>query len=114
MLKFSYSCHYTKEYHGYQWARFYFMKFFKCFKFFVTSLLLLTLVCALVHYVENKQPFYFPPLTGSYPVGTSIIYWIDHNRLEVHEKNKEHPYRELVGQIWYPANLQAQGKLFTL
>ncbi len=87
------------------------MKFFKYFKFLITLFFLLAIVYATWHYFENKQPFCFPSPTGPHPVGTSIIHLIDHNRLETHVKNKEHPYRELMGQMWYPADPKIQKKL---
>lgn len=46
--------------------------------------------------------FTFPPLTGPFPVGTTTRYLVDTNRREVHGHGSP-ANRELMVQIWYPA-----------
>lgn len=69
----------------------------------VESLLLLALLLGIVHYIEIQYPFYFPAPGGSYPVGISATYWVDMDRKEPHVVDQAYPQRELVGQLWYPA-----------
>lgn len=46
--------------------------------------------------------FRLPAPSGSYPVGTTILYLVDSSRLEVH-LNPPGNKRELMVQAWYPA-----------
>ncbi|MCX5922695.1 MAG: dienelactone hydrolase family protein [Candidatus Dependentiae bacterium] len=50
-----------------------------------------------------------PEPTGFFNVGTTTYHWIDTKRKEMHADNAEHPYRELMVQVWYPAQ-QSTGK----
>ncbi|MCB9493765.1 MAG: alpha/beta fold hydrolase [Epsilonproteobacteria bacterium] len=46
----------------------------------------------------------FPELTGEYAVGSTLCYWVDEQRRELHDKEQESP-RELMVEIFYPALL---------
>lgn len=83
----------------------------KIIRVFFESVLLLALCFAVIHYIEIRKSFTFPSPTGNHAVGTSIVHWIDHSRLEAHVKDKQHPYRELMGQTWYPAAPETPKKL---
>jgi dienelactone hydrolase len=52
--------------------------------------------------VENA-PLYFPHPTGTHTVGLRQYHWIDRDRNETHKHDCEHPFRELVALVWYPA-----------
>lgn len=52
---------------------------------------------------EIKQ---LPKPTGPYPVGTVSYHLIDKTRQEQHVQDPEHPYRELMVHVWYPATLR--------
>lgn len=78
----------------------------KCFLYFISSVAILTV--GLVVYLVWFQPsFNFPRPTGQYNVGISTYHWIDTKRKETLHKDPTHPNRELMVNIWYPA----QGKL---
>ena len=53
--------------------------------------------------VTHACSFNFPPLKGSNAVGTVAYHLIDKNRQETHAHDLNHPYRELMIQIWYPS-----------
>ncbi|MBP6870301.1 hypothetical protein KBC04_05435 [Candidatus Babeliales bacterium] len=52
--------------------------------------------------MANKS-IQLPVPTGSFNVGTATYYLVDTLRKEMHSDNSEHPYRELMVQVWYPA-----------
>ena len=53
-------------------------------------------------YMANKS-IQLPAPTGSFNVGTATYHLVDTLRKEMHVDNLEHPYRELMVQVWYPA-----------
>jgi len=53
-------------------------------------------------YMTNKS-IQLPEPTGSFNVGTATYHLVDTLRKEMHADNVEHPYRELMVQVWYPA-----------
>jgi dienelactone hydrolase len=50
------------------------------------------------------------PLTGSYRVGTTTLYWVDNSRTEIYSGQPNQP-RELMAQIWYPIDPSATTKV---
>jgi predicted dienelactone hydrolase len=52
--------------------------------------------------------FRFPPPTGPYAIGTLTYHWVDTTRSEAFTADP-HARRELMMQIWYPAQAQASG-----
>jgi pimeloyl-ACP methyl ester carboxylesterase len=50
--------------------------------------------------------FRFPHPSGPYKIGTLTYHWVDVNRLEVFSA-EPNDHRELMGQIWYPANQES-------
>jgi Platelet-activating factor acetylhydrolase, isoform II len=50
--------------------------------------------------------FHFAKPTGPYEIGTFIYHWVDESRLEAFDANAK-KYRELIVQIWYPAQHDA-------
>jgi len=44
-----------------------------------------------------------PEPTGPYPIGTQIYHWIDSSRAEWFTPENDQDVRELVVQVWYPA-----------
>jgi predicted dienelactone hydrolase len=51
--------------------------------------------------------FRFPPLSGRYAIGTLTYHWVDADRPEVFTVDP-HDRRELMVQIWYPAEANAK------
>lgn len=51
----------------------------------------------------DKIDIYFPKPTGPYAVGTTMYHVIDTSRKNEFSEDSEHPYRELMVQVWYPA-----------
>src|SRR5436190_20600938 len=51
-----------------------------------------------------------PAPSGPYPVGTTIVHWIDPSRGEPMAKDAR-ARRELMVQIWYPARLDEKAEL---
>lgn len=51
----------------------------------------------------------FPKPTGPYPVGTTLMHWVDESREEVLTP-EDGDKRELVVQLWYPTTKQAKGE----
>lgn len=47
--------------------------------------------------------FDLPEPTGTYAVGTRIFHWVDSSRTEWFTPENENDVRELVVQVWYPA-----------
>lgn len=54
--------------------------------------------------------FYFPKPTGQYAVGVKDYHWIDASRKEILANDTEHPNRELMVSVWYPASGKMQDK----
>jgi predicted dienelactone hydrolase len=52
--------------------------------------------------------FRFPPPTGPYAIGTLIYHWVDTSRSEAFASDPR-ARRELMVQIWYPAQAKARG-----
>ena len=52
--------------------------------------------------VYSNSVIELPLPTGSFPVGTMILYWTDSSRVEK-MSGKEGSHRELIAQLWYPA-----------
>jgi predicted dienelactone hydrolase len=52
--------------------------------------------------------FRFPPPTGPYAIGTLTYHWVDTTRSEAFAADPQ-ARRELMVQIWYPAQAQASG-----
>ena len=48
-------------------------------------------------------------VTGTYDVGTQRMVWVDSSRTNWHELDYG-PYRKLMAQIWYPANISNTDK----
>jgi predicted dienelactone hydrolase len=63
---------------------------------------LLLISCAAAYVLPVPEAF---PTTGPYTVGTVNIHMIDEKRREIYGNNPESP-RELMVQIWYPADPQ--------
>lgn len=61
-------------------------------------------LCTYLLYV----PFYFPKPTGNYAVGMQQYHWIDTTRQETRAHDPAHPYRELMVNVWYPAQVGNQ------
>lgn len=57
-------------------------------------------------FMEKKQ-ITLPIPTGAFPVGTITYQLVDTSRKEKYSHDAGHPFRELMMQIWYPA--QSQG-----
>ena len=55
---------------------------------------------------EKKLPVELPKPTGTYAIGTITYSLIDKSRKEIYSHDSQHPFRELVMQIWYPARLK--------
>lgn len=73
-------------------------------KILITFLLILIIISIFFSFSYFFQkPLYFPKPTGKYNVGTKTLYLVDQNRIETLEKDPTHPLRELMIQIWYPA-----------
>lgn len=47
--------------------------------------------------------FELPQPTGPYPIGTKIYHWVDSSRAEWFTPENDNDVRELVVQVWYPA-----------
>ena len=63
----------------------------------------------LVTYLVWFQPaFHFPKPTGQHAVGVKAYHWIDTSRRETLYQDLEHPYRELMVKVWYPAQAPIQ------
>jgi dienelactone hydrolase len=70
--------------------------------YFISGAAILT--AGLVAYlIWFQQPFYFPKPTGQYAVGKTTYHWIDAKRRETLNNAPEYPNRELMVNIWYPA-----------
>lgn len=66
---------------------------------------ILIVVAGFVAYLVWLQPaFYFPKPTCDYAVGVQEFHWIDQQRQELFEHDPQHPNRELMAKIWYPAD----------
>ena len=57
---------------------------------------------------EALPVFFFPKPTGKYGVGTQVRHLVDQDLLEPHVRGARAP-RELMIQIWYPAERGARG-----
>ncbi len=57
----------------------------------------------LMPYSNHACSFNFPSPKGPHAIGTKAYHLIDKNRQETHVRNINHPYRELMIQIWYPS-----------
>ncbi len=69
------------------------------------------LAAGLVVYITWFQPpFYFPKPTGRYAVGIKTYHWVDTSRREILNDDPAHPNRELMVNVWYPAQGQLTGK----
>ncbi|MCX5922137.1 MAG: hypothetical protein NTX86_02315 [Candidatus Dependentiae bacterium] len=55
--------------------------------------------------MTNKS-IQLPAPTGSFNVGTTMYHLVDTSRKEIYSYDPEHPFRELVMHMWYPAKLQ--------
>ena len=76
--------------------------FFAYLLYFLTSIIVL--IAGFVAYLIWLQPdYYFPKPTGQYAIGRKTYHWIDTNSKEAFHKDPEHPHRELMVTIWYPA-----------
>jgi hypothetical protein len=58
------------------------------------------LLCYLMYF---QPAFYFPKPTGFYAVGLKTLYLVDNNRKENLSYDCAHQQRELVVNVWYPA-----------
>lgn len=79
-------------------------------------LLILCLLCSTLTFgiganAENTHTVSLPEPTGRYGVGTLALPLVDCSRPGlVDAQGKKHPYREMMIQIWYPANRGVTGK----
>lgn len=75
------------------------------FKSLICGFLSFTLLApAFVAYSTQAQtPFHFPKPTGPYATGVKEYHWIDVARKEIFSNDPRHPNRELMINIWYPA-----------
>lgn len=82
---------------------------------FTLSGFTLLAVGLLVYLLYFQPPFYFPKPTGQYAVGVKIYHWIDTKRKEILAEPVDlaHPYRELMVNVWYPAEGVLPGKPVT-
>jgi len=81
-------------------------RFLKYLLYFISSSIVL--IAGIFAYLIWLQPaFYFPKPTGQYAVGIKTYHWVDTKRKETLADDPAHPNRELMVNIWYPA----QGKL---
>ncbi len=53
---------------------------------------------------QKQPPIELPKPTGTYSIGTLRYYLIDTSRKEIYTRDPEHPFRELVIHVWYPAS----------
>lgn len=60
---------------------------------------------------EKKFPVELPKPTGTFAIGTITYSLIDKSRKEIYSHDSQHPFRELVMQIWYPATLKGDETL---
>jgi len=71
----------------------------------------MALIFSFIFYVFFLQKSsHFPPLTGSYAIGTIQYHWKDKNRSETYSESPE-DNRELMVQCWYPAAGEKQEAL---
>ena len=75
----------------------YFLYFISCVSILATGLV--------VYLIWFQSPFYFPKPTGNYAVGVKDYHWIDEKRKEIFVNDLEHPNRELMVKVWFPASL---------
>jgi len=80
--------------------------FLKFLLYLISGAAVLT-VGLVIYLIWFQKPFYFPKPTGQYAVGIKKYHWIDKSRKETLSDDPAHPNRELMVNIWYPA----QGKL---
>lgn len=69
----------------------------------IICLLNLTLLRNEVICMDTQNAFYFPKPTGSFAVGSTAYHLIDSARKNEFGNDPLRPYRELMVQIWYPA-----------
>ena len=60
---------------------------------------------------QKKLPIELPKPTGTYSIGTMSYHLIDNSRKEIYSHDPEHPFRELVIHVWYPASLKGNEPL---
>lgn len=77
---------------------------------FLFRLLIFTIVAALPIIMPV---FRLPDLTGPYPIGTTNLYLVDNTRPETLTPNPD-DHRELLVQIWYPAQVEPGARLAPL
>jgi hypothetical protein len=77
---------------------------------FLFRLLIFTLVAALPILFPV---FRLPDPTGQYPVGTTKLYFVDNSRPETLTPNPD-DHRELMVQVWYPAQVEPGARLAPL
>lgn len=63
-------------------------------------ILILGMIAQMSFAIELPKP------TGRHAVGTTTYHLVDTEREEWHATDSEHPYRELMVQVWYPALLK--------
>lgn len=80
-----------------------------------TSAALLFLTLLVAPAVLVAQESFLPEPTGPYTVGTTLRYWIDANRRETYlvrdPADKRSDQRELMVQLWYPAEVPEEAML---
>ncbi|MFH1254232.1 MAG: dienelactone hydrolase family protein [bacterium] len=69
---------------------------------FIFIFCMVVLFSLLIYVFSLQRACHFPPLTGSYTVGTVLYHWKDKNRNEIYSEIQE-DNRELRVQFWYPA-----------
>ena len=69
-----------------------------------TLLGIMILASGLIAYlIWFQPPFHLPKPTGQYAVGVKAYHWVDETRKETLSNDPEHPNRELMVKVWYPA-----------
>ena len=62
------------------------------------------------NYSIPAKPVHLPKVTGKYSVGTESFHFIDQSREEKNTPKDPTDKRELMVQVWYPANLSKDAK----
>jgi dienelactone hydrolase len=83
-------------------------RFLKYFLYFISVAVVLA-AGLVVYLIWFQSAFYFPKPIGPYAVGVKTYHWVDANRKEVLGDDPAHPNRELMVNIWYPAQPTHKG-----
>lgn len=74
----------------------------KYFFYFISGITVL-MAGLVIYLIWFQPPFYFPKPTGKYAVGIKTYHWVDVSRREILNDDPANPNRELMVNMWYPA-----------